>query len=420
MSSDLFRQEALAAKQDSHGMALGIRPVSAPKLTAFFVALAVAVLLILVFGFYTKKERVVGVVQAQQGVAMIVPPQGAQGVGIIKRVLVTEGQHVKAGDVIAEVSQERFTDEGNTEALMEENLLAQHRRLQNQAAGQQEIGVATREALEERIRHARHDIGTLVEEIRLQEQQIAASKRMVDQLQPLVADRVISELQFEQQRSLLLDQQARLQLLKRQRTAAEGDASQAADELQRVAGQQRVDRAGLDRDLLTLQQEQMQRRAARITLIKSPVDGVISGLTATPGQSLSVSGVLASVVPERSVLEATLYVPSTAVGFIKPGQGVRISYDAFPYQRFGQYRGTVRSVSQTDVPMPGSSGRDEGGKDRRAVFLVKVTLDKDSVTAYGTDIRLHPGLSLTADIEIDRRRLIRWMLDPLFAFSGKL
>ena len=421
MSTALFRQEALNAQQDSHGAALGIRPISAPLLTSFFAVLMVAVLLLLVFGSYTKKERVAGVVQTQQGVALIVPPQGPQGLGTIKRVLVTEGQHVKAGDVIVEVSQERFTDAGNTDALLEENLQAQHTRLQNQAEGQQLVSTATRESLEQRITHARRDIDTLNEEIRLQEQQISAAQRMVAQLEPLLADRVISELQFEQQRSMLLELQARLQTLKRQRTAAEGEAAQAADNLRRLEGQQRVDRAGLDRDLLALQQEQVQRRAARVTLIKAPVDGVISGLTATPGQSLSASGVLASLVPDHAALEALLYVPSTAIGFIKPGQSVRMSYDAFPYQRFGQYRGTVRSVSQTDMPMQSNSNNNsDNNKDRRAVFLVRVALEQDSVKAYGTAIRLHPGLTLTADVEIDRRRLIRWMLDPLFAFTGKL
>jgi len=417
MSSALFRQEALAAKQDLHGAALGIRPVSAPRLTAFFASLALAVLLLLIVGSYTKKERVVGVVQAQQGVALILPPANQSG-SIIQRVLVVEGQQVKAGDVVLALSQERYSDAGSADALLEQNLQAQHRRLESQAQGQSQIGAATRSALQERIRHARHDQETLDEEIRLQVQQIATSTRMVEQLRPLLADRVISELQYEQQHAQMIDQQARLQALKRQRTAAVTEATQAGEELRRLAGQTQVDQAGLDRDLLSLQQEQVQRRAQRVTLIKAPMDGVISGLTATPGQALGVNAVLASVVPQRAALEVVLYVPSTAVGFIKPGQGVRISYDAFPYQRFGQYRGTVRSVSQSDVPMASAGG--EGNKDRRAVFLVKVQLDKDSVAAYGTETRLRPGLTLSADIEIDRRRLIRWMLDPLFAFTGQL
>jgi membrane fusion protein len=54
------------------------------------------------------------------------------------------------------------------------------------------------------------------------------------------------------------------------------------------------------------------------------------------------------------------------------------------------------------------------------MFIVRVALDKPTVRAYNTEIALHPGQSLSADIEIDRRSLIRWMLDPLYAFAGKL
>lgn len=415
MSSDaqsLFRQEVLAAKSDTaSGAALNIRPVSALRLTAFFAFLAVVVLLVLTFGSYTKKERVQGLLQPEGGVAMIVPPE----VGIVKKVLVKEGQAVKAGDVLAELSNERFSDAGNTQALLETNLEGQRSQVLNQADGQAQALAASLAALDQRIAQGRRDLGTLGEEAKLQEQQIASARKLLNQLQPLLDEKIISDLQYEQQRQVLLDQTARLQTLKRQKSATEADLAQAQDDRQRQTAQHRVERATLDRDLLSLQQEKLQRRSARVTLLKAPFDGVVSGLMATPGQSVGTSTVIASVVPAASRLEAVLYVPSTAMGFIKAGQRVRISYDAFPYQRFGQYQGTVRSISQTDVPIPqGANG------DRRAVFLVRVGLDSGQVKAYGTQIALRPGHTLSADIEIDRRRLFRWMMDPLFAFSGKL
>lgn len=424
MSTDdpqsLFRQEVLAARSDTaSGASVDIRPVGAGRLTAFFVLLAALVLGVLLFGSYTKKERVQGVVQAREGVAMVVPPEA----GIIKRVLVAEGDTVKAGDVIAEIGSERYTDAGSTQALLEKNLDSQREQVVAQTEAQAQAHTASLASLDQRIAQARRDLITGSEEIRLQEQQIASSTKLLDQLKPLLAERIISELQYEQQRQTLLDQTGRLQTLKRQRSATEAELAQAQEERQRIAAQHRLDRATLDRDLLNLQQEAVQRRGARITLLKAPVDGIVSGLMATPGQSVNAGSMLASVVPASAKLEAVLYVPSTAMGFIKTGQGVRISYDAFPYQRFGQYRGTVRAISQTDVTsaVQGSpTSTPQGGQDRRAVFMVRVALAQPSVRAYDTDIALRPGHTLTADIEIDRRRLIRWMLDPLFAFSGKL
>jgi len=419
MSSDpesLFRQEVLAAQSDTaSGPAITIRPVSAGRLTAFFCVLSVAVLLLLVFGSYTKKERVQGVVQPPAGVATVVLPEA----GLLRRVLVRDGQSVKAGDVIAEITNERFSDAGNTQALLERNLQGQQDQVRTQATHQAEAQQAALAALDQRIAQAQRDLGTLGEETRLQEQQIASSRKLQQQLEPLLAERIISDLQYEQQRQTVLEQTARLQSLKRQRSATEAELAQARDERERLSAQHRVERASLDRDLLSLQQEQVQRRGAHITLIKAPVDGTISGLLATAGQTLSAGTSIASVVPGTSAMEALLYVPSTAIGFIREGQHVRVSYDAFPYQRFGQYHGTVRTVSRTDVAVAGPGGAAATG-DRRAYFLVRVALDTPTVQAYGTEIPVKPGLTLAADIEIDTRRLIRWMLDPLFAFSGKL
>jgi membrane fusion protein len=417
MSSDpqsLFRAEVLAARADTaSGASMAIRQVSAGKLIAFFVALAVMVILVLVFGQYTKKERVQGDLQPRDGVAMIVPPEP----GVVRRVLVKEGQAVKAGDVIAEISNERFSDAGSTQTLLAQNLEGQRSQVRTQAEGQAQANTAAVAATEQKMAQSRRDLTTLGEEIKLQTQQIASAQKLVDQLKPLLDERIISDLQYEQQRQQLLDQTARLQTLKRQRSAAEAELAQAQEERQRLTAQHRVERATLDRDLLTLQQEEVQRHGARLMLLKAPVDGVVSGLLATPGQSVAANALLASIVPTQSALDAVLYVPSTAMGFIKQGQDVRISYDAFPYQRFGQYHGKVRSISQTDVTvtLPGGNAN-----DRRAMFLVHVTLDQGKVRAYGADIPLHAGHTLTADIEIDRRTLIRWMLDPLFAFSGKL
>ena len=406
----------LAARADtSAGPTLQIRPVGATRLTLFFAGIAVLVLLVLIFGSYTKKERVQGVVQARAGVAVVAPLE----TGMIKRVLVTEGQVVKAGEVLAEISSERYTDAGNTQALMEANLQGQRAQVVNQSEGQEQANQAALAALDRRMAQAQRDVATLGEEIRLQTQQIGSTRKLLDQLRPLLAEHIVSEVQYEQQHQMLLEQTARLQTLQRQRGAAESDMVLAREERARISAQHRVTRAGLDRDLLSLQQEEVQRRGARVTLLTAPVAGTVSGLIASAGQLTPAGTAIASIVPSGSPMEARLYVPSTAIGFTKVGQTVRVSYDAFPYQRFGQYLGKVRSVSRTDIQVP-ASGQGSNNQDRRAVFLVHVALDSSQVTAYGAQVPLHPGHTLTADIELDRRRLIRWMFDPLFAFSGKL
>lgn len=408
----LFRQEALAARSDnSAGPPIHIRPVGAGWLTLFFAAMCAAVLALLVLGSYTRKERVQGVVQPRIGVATIVVPEA----GTIRQLHVAEGQPVRAGDLIAEVVNERYSDAGDTATLVDDNLASQQARMQAQQHHRAQAQQAERAAVAQRAAQARRDLIALDEETRLLSQQIDSSRRQLAQLTPLLAEQIVSGMQVEQQRQTVLEHEARMQALRRQRSAAEAALAEARDDAQRLQAQHEAEHAGLAREMLSLQQEQVQRRGSHKVVLRAPRDGVVSGLQASVGQALPAGHTLASVVPDAAAMEAVLHVPSTAIGFIREGQAVRVSYDAFPYQRFGQYHGTVRSVSRHDVRPTQADARDP-----RAFFLVRVALQRASVEAYGTEIALKPGQTLSADIEIDRRRLIRWMLDPLYAFTGRL
>ncbi len=410
----LFRPEVLHARSHaSDGAPLHIQPVGGGALTLLAGVLCLTVVLVLAFGQHTKKERVQGSLQPRNGVAQVVTGDTA----VLDRLRVHEGQHVKAGEVLAEMRQERFTDGGSASGQIESSLQGQRDRITDQAQGQAQALQAQLDALRQRVLRHQQDAQSLQTDIALQQEQIASVRKVLDQMAPLLEERIVSQLQYEQQRQALLDHTARLQVLQRQLGSARSDLAQAREEQSRLQAEHRVNQASLERDRLSLQRESVQQRSQQSTWLKAPVSGTITGLQAGFGQTVPAGSTLLSIVPDNSPLEAVLHVPSTAMGFIRAGQVVRIAYDAFPYQRFGQHRGVVRSVSQADVPPP--PGATERG-DRRAVFLVRVTLDRATVRAYDTDIALRPGHTLSADIELDRRSLLRWMLDPLFAFSGRL
>lgn len=410
----LFRPEVLRARgSQADGPTLHIRPVSATAFTWLAATLCAAVLSILVGGAYTKKERVHGSLQPRNGVTLIVAPAH----GLLHGLRVQEGQHVLAGDLLGELREERFMEGGSAAGQIESSLQAQRDRITEQAAGQSQAWQAQRDALQLRILRHQADAQSLQTDIALQQEQIASARRVLDQMTPLMQERIVSQLQHEQQRQSWLEQTARLQALQRQLGSAQAELAQAREEQARLLAEHRVAQAGLDRDRLSLQRESIQQKSQQQMWLKAPVSGTVTGLQAGAGQVLSPGAPVLSIVPQDSPLEAVLHVPSTAIGFVRAGQQVRISYDAFPHQRFGQQRGTVRSVSQTDIALPEPA---TGQRDPRAFFLVRVAIERDHIQAYETDIALRPGHTLTADIEVDRRSLLRWLLDPLFAFSGRL
>lgn len=90
-------------------------------------------------------------------------------------------------------------------------------------------------------------------------------------------------------------------------------------------------------------------------------------------------------------------------------QPVRLRYDAFPYQHFGQQVGHVTEVSR--APLDDAAA--PAGVPREALYRVTVQLPSQQLHADGQALPLQAGMALDADLRVDRRRLIDWLVDPL-------
>ena len=130
---------------------------------------------------------------------------------------------------------------------------------------------------------------------------------------------------------------------------------------------------------------------------------------------------VATIIPAGETLDVHLFVTSSAVGFIKPGQAVRLRYDAYPYQKFGQYAGTVTEVVGADIPGRDLTNRFPQLADKGpAFFRVTVRPGAMHVLGYGKQFPLRPGMTLMADVRLENKRLIEWIFDPLFAMGRML
>ena len=122
-------------------------------------------------------------------------------------------------------------------------------------------------------------------------------------------------------------------------------------------------------------------------------------------------------VPRGSGLHAELLVPTRAVGFIAKGHEVVLRYEAFPYERFGQYRGTVVDISRA-VWSPGEKIGPMAV--REPVYRVAVKLETQNVGAIGQEFPLRAGMLANADILLEKRTLLEWMFEPVLQLRGRL
>lgn len=116
-------------------------------------------------------------------------------------------------------------------------------------------------------------------------------------------------------------------------------------------------------------------------------------------------------------MEAHLFIPTRAIGFLAEGQRVLLQYDAFPYQKFGVFHGTIQQVALAAL-----DARDIQDMDlshiNEPLYRVVVDLDRQSISAYGKELPLQGGMTLKAEVILEGRNLLQWLLEPLYRVGG--
>ena len=181
------------------------------------------------------------------------------------------------------------------------------------------------------------------------------------------------------------------------------------DILQIDAGLSR-DRSALDQRIAQIDSQTGQTTAARGHVVRAPQAGRVAALRARTGEQVEPGAPLAIVLPEDASLIAELYLPSRAAGFVEPGQAVKLMYDAYPYYKFGIARGEVRTVAAV-AQRPDEIGI--AADSPELLYRVGVAPDASSVKAFGREHALQPGMELSADVVLEDRRLVDWLLEPL-------
>jgi membrane fusion protein len=418
--TNLFRPEAVEGQRQSWlgGIQL-IRPVSLAWLTALVVLVAIVVAAYLVLGEYTRKARVTGYLVPDRGVIRLMAPQPAT----VVESHVVEGRAVRQGEVLFVLSVDQATLHGDTQAAVKTSLAARERSLQGAVQQQAQLERERLSALDAQVGAMRRELTQMAAEADLQRQRLALAEKAQARLDSLRGENFVSDAQVQAKTEEVLGLRAQLQALERQRAVhlREIETLQAQRRELPLRGQ--TQQGEIDRDLATLAQQAAENEARRRIVVRAPQDGVVSAVLAEVGHTVSPATALASLVPADARLQAHLFAPSSAIGFLRPQQAVLLRYQAFPYQKFGHQTGQVAQVSRSPLQaaelaaLPLSSA---GTTASEPLYRITVGLDQQTVAAYGQAQPLSPGMQLEADVLLDRRRLIEWIFEPVLGLAGRV
>lgn len=182
-----------------------------------------------------------------------------------------------------------------------------------------------------------------------------------------------------------------------------------------------------ERELATLDQQMAEVHSREALAITAPMAGTVAALNIQSGQPTGAAPLLV-LLPEGASLIAQLYAPSRAIGFIEPGQQVRMRFHAFPYQKFGQHEGVVTEVTRSPLSPSEifeklravSANGSVAAVEPEGLYRVSVRLHAQDFTADGRQIQLLPGMTFDADVLQERRKIIDWLLDPLRGLAKRI
>ena len=407
----LFRQEAIEFQHQHRnwGQVALLQPVSTKVLTWFLATIVALLLIFLSVAQYARKETVVGYLTPTSGTAKIFVSQQ----GFVKELYVEDGQQVEEGQPLFSVATAQVAVNGedvNTTIL---DVLALQRDLINRQIASEERRAATdRERLNALIKGTETEISHLEAQKTAQNQRLELSEGFVSAATQLNAKGVMADLELKRREQAALEQKQNLDSLDQQVAARRNQLNESRytlEQLPIVTGE-RIHL--LRNELSTIEQRVAEVNARRAYVIRAPTSGRVSTLQATVGQIADPKRIQLEIVPLDSSLQAELFFPTRAFGFVHPGQDVRILYDAFPYQKFGTYRGRVAKVSQSIL-----TGNDAFGPIalREPAYRVTATLERPDIDAYGHKVPLQPDMLLKADVILEKRSLMTWLLDPLLS-----
>lgn len=412
----LYREAALSHRSRVwNGRALLARGLPAwvhLALTALFFSLLA---LFLSNGSYTRRVTVSGELASLPGPVRVTAP----GQGFVVSRLVSAGDKVKKGQTLYEIDVSHTTRSGVVSLQQRQNTQAQLKNVEGIINHLHENRRVTLETLEQQKASYAAALSHSTDILKKAEEGLKEMKQNMDNYRRYQRAGLINRDQLSQQAALYYQQQNDLLTLSGQR-------EQNALQVLALTGDIRTRAAEFDNDIfrMEMQRSELVRQdtlddAAGTLVVTSPVDGRVDIVSLTPGQAVNAGDAVAQVIPAAPPRwELVMWVPDSAVPFIRKGSPVNIRYNAFPSEKFGYFPGRIAQISSAPATLQersswsGAPAVNAGASE--TWYRLTVTPDVSQFVWQGQ--RLLPGNGLRAEctLFLEKRKLWQWVLAPLY------
>ncbi|MFM0286937.1 HlyD family type I secretion periplasmic adaptor subunit [Paraburkholderia megapolitana] len=397
------------------------------------VALAALIVLIACFGQLDIVATAGGKLIPDEQVKLIQPAI----TGVVRRILVNDGQRVSAGQLLMELDTTQAaadTDKARRERI-DATLAAERSRALLDAQQHTHSpslttvdGASVQQQLEaqhfaeglyneyrDKFESAQAELLKREAELDTTRQQIAKlsataplARQQADDYRSLASDRYVARNDYLDKEQAALGQEHELDAQRSHaRELLAGIAQQRAEIAAASSEFRRQQLDTLDKATQQLGQSRNDETKAdarqKLLSLTAPVAGTVQELNLhTLGGVATAAQPVMKIVPDDT-LEVEANIENRDVGFVKAGQQAIVKIEAFPYTRYGYLTGQVVSVSNDAVQ----------DRKRGPTFVTRISLPTNRIRANGTWINLTPGMTVSAEIRTGKRSVLHYFLDPV-------
>ncbi len=342
--------------------------------------------------------------------------------GTIEGLWVKEGDIVEKGQTLATVLVQTSNADGihlSTQLLAQ--LKQQSSLIDDEISQHQQLKKQEVQNLNEREEALKKERWALKTQYQLAKEKLAILQEQQKQLQQLNEKGFISNLEKERQQQALLEVKQEKQNIARLLLQHQNELSQVAFSKINIPQQYTLRINQLKRQQGDLKRQLVQVASHYQYTVTASHAGVITGIQVVEGETLSQSKAqskpLLHILPKGSELIAELLLPTRSAGFVQVGNNTRLRFDAFPYQRFGFIESEITRIDRAliapnEVQLPITL--------QEPVYRLRAKLNQQQMQAYGQSFELKSGMLFEADIMLEQRTLIEWLLEPIYSSKGRV
>lgn len=407
----LFRDEVAQARKQSWMGSVQIRTTAMAWVMGVAAIMSVIVVgLLLAFGSHTRIERVQGRLLPVGGIQAVV----ASTTGVLLAWHVEEGQLVQEGEPLLEISTDVDTPlaDGMVAERISGALMSQQESLRRDLADIEASQARDSAALARRLKLMQQQLSSADAEYRLRARQAEAARQTLQRIRPLQESKIVSDIQIRQYEDQLINAEALSALASRTKAEIQGQLAELEHTLLELPLRARERKSEIERALAELSRLIISNQAQQTVLIRAPGSGYVSGRIASLGEAVAEGERLVTILPPDPLLHAEVWVHSRAIGELNEGQAVKISYEAYPHQKFGKQRGWIAEVSRSAFDTREVLER-SGFELSEPAYRVVVSLEHQHVSSGERMFSLSPHMALNADVLLETRPLYQVLLEPL-------